>query len=161
MILRLACSLFLLIPLASVSQTVHVKDDRIAYEGKLDIAYPLSEVGNRIQQLSASSRHRFDSLVQEDNLVQTKGSFRLRTPHSLVRTVDYLMIIKQETNGYQYTIDSVTLTEKKRGQGTTKKNSKEILDDLEEFGLKGAHAETILNEIDMQLQQVLAWLNKK
>jgi hypothetical protein len=108
-----------------------------------------------------STIFNYEKIENGDGSLKAKGEFRLRTPHSIVRTVSYIITTKVSDAGYEYTIDSVSLTEKKRGISTTTKSSKEIVEEMEDFGKQAENAERILNEIDMRLQQVLALLKKK
>ena len=153
--------ILLFVPLYSLCQTVHVKDDRIFYEGKEKIeGITSSEIMSRLQQAIQTAETNYKKAETTDGMLKAEGQFRLKTAHQLIRTVTYLLTIKPTNDGYEYTVDSVSMTEKKRGISTTKKPSKEILERMEDYGKEAENTERILNEIDLRIQHMLVLLRK-
>ena len=168
-------ALFLL-PFFSASQTVHVKDGSILYEGKEKVTgVSASEIYNRIQHIlpslvdnyKASSRSRpggtistqgqlFENSLQSANAVRARGELNIKTPFNIIRAVHYSIELKAIENGYDYLIDSVSFTEQKRGEKPGTKSSKEVLDNMGEQGTIVGETERLLNEVDMRFQKLLA-----
>jgi hypothetical protein len=115
---------------------------------------------NRLQQAMEQHISNYEMITASNDAIKAKGQFRLITPHPIVRTVDYIITLKPNNEGYEYSIDSVRMKEKKRGFGTVTKSSKEILEKIEDFGKEAEQAERILNETDMRIQQLLVLLRK-
>lgn len=153
--------IFLFVPLFSLSQTVHTKDDRIFYEGKeKTTGVPSSEIIRRLRQVMQAVMLSYETVDSSNGSIKAKGQFRLNTPHRIIRTVDLFITVKPSDNGYDYVIDSVSMKETKRGLSTTVKSSKEILEEMEDFGKQAEDTERILNEIDLRIQQLLALMKK-
>src|SRR5678816_554832 len=169
-------ALFLL-PLFSASQTVHVKDGSILYEGKEKVTgVSASEIYNRIQNIlpssvdnyKASSRpspkekaistqgQLFENSLQSANAVKARGELNIKTPYNIIRTVHYSVELRAIENGYEYLIDSVSFTEQKRGEKPSTKSSKEVVDNMGEQGAIVGETEKLLNEVDMRFQKLLA-----
>ena len=150
---------FLLVPLFSVAQTVHIKNEEIEYEGKVKTeGLSAKEIHLRAQDvLNAANDNRLHFVVTaKENSVQSKGEMKLKTPYNLIRTVFYTLEITPFNNGYTYHIDSVYLKEQERGKKAKVKSSKELLEGMGEAGKPLIETEKIVNEIDMRFQQLLA-----
>ena len=166
-----------LLPLFSASQTVHVKDGSILYEGKENVTgVSATEISRRIQNIlpslvdyKASSRSSpkkkatstqgqlFENSIQSANLTVTaRGELILKTPYNIIRSVNYSIELRAIENGYEYLIDSVSFTEQKRGEKPGTKSSKEVLDNMGEQGAIVSETEKLLNEADMRFQKLLA-----
>jgi len=167
----------LLLPLFSASQTVHVKDGSILYEGKEKVTgVSAFEMSKKIQNIlptlvdhyKASSRpspkgkaistqgQLFENSLQSANTVKARGELNLKTPFNIIRTVHYSVELKAIENGYEYLIDSVSFTEQKRGEKPSTKSSKEVLENMSEQGAIVGETEKLLNETDMRFQRLLA-----
>jgi len=172
----------LLLPLFAASQTVHVKDGSIVYEGKEKVeGVSASEIYNRIQHIlpslvddyKASSRpspkekamstqgQLSENSLQSADVVKARGQLHLKTPYTIIRTVHYSLELKAIENGYEYLIDSVSFTEQKRGEKAETKSSKEVFDNMSEQGAIVGETERLLNETDMRFQRLLDVLRMK
>jgi hypothetical protein len=158
--------LFLTLPLFSVAQTVHVKDENIVYEGSETVSgISASEIFRRIQQMLPIIVGGYKVAEQSDHLIIARGELRLKTPYTIQRTVPYSIRVKAKDNGYEYRIDSVSFVEQKRGGKAVTRSSKDVVKDMGETGKIVGDTEKILNETDMRLQQILmvikSTVNKK
>lgn len=147
----------LLLPLFSASQTVHVKDGSILYEGKEKVTgVSAPEMSKRIQNILPTLVDNYKIDKQSINGVRARGDIKLKTPFNIIRTVHYSVELKAIEDGYEYLIDSVSFTEQKRGEKPSPKSSKEVLDNMGEQGAIVGETEKILNEADMRFQRLLA-----
>ena len=147
----------LLVPLFSASQTVHVKEGSIVYEGKEKVTgVSASEISKKIRNILPSLVDNYKIDKQSANGVRVRGELNLKTPFNIIRTVHYSIELKAIEDGYEYLIDSVSFTEQKRGEKPGTKSSKEVLDDMGEQGAIVGETEKLLNETDMRFQQLLA-----
>jgi hypothetical protein len=153
--------LCLLLPVFSLGQTIHTKDDKIVYEGKEKIALPTQEIFNNIEKALPKIVDSFRQDELSDSSIKGRGEFRLTTPYHLIRTVSYSIKVNATSSGYEYLIDSVSFKEQERGEKAVTKPSKEVLDDMEETGKIVGDTEKILNETDMRFQKLLAILKKE
>ena len=153
--------LCLLLPVFSLGQTIHTKDDKIVYEGKEKMASPAQEILNSIEKALSKIVDSFHRDELSDSSIKGRGEFRLTTPYHLIRTVSYSIKINATSSGYEYLIDSVSFKEQERGEKAVTKPSKEVLDDMEETGKIVGDTEKILNETDMRFQKLLALLKKE
>lgn len=156
-----ALFLFLIIPVLSFGQTIHVQDEKIVYEGKEKIALSSSEIFGRIQKALPGLVSNYEVEEQSGNSVKARGKLKLQTPYYLVRTVTYSIKLSAVDNGYEYQIDSVSFNEQERGKKMVTKSSKEMLDNMSETGAIVGETEKILNETDMRFQKLLAVLKSK
>ena len=153
--------LCLLLPVFSLGQTIHTKDDKIVYEGKEKMASPAQEIFNSIEKALPKIVDSFRQDELSDSSIKGRGEFRLTTPYHLIRTVRYSIKINATSSGYEYLIDSVSFKEQERGEKAVTKPSKEVLKDMEETGKIVGDTEKILNETDMRFQKLLAILKKE
>ena len=153
--------LCLLLPVVSVGQTVHIKDEKIVYEGKEKLQLPQHEIFNRIQQAVPKIIDHYQLEHQSDNSIKARGELKLKTPYHLIRTVEYSIKISSTESGYEYLIDSVMFKEQERGEKAVIRPSKEVLDDMGETGKIVGDTEKILNETDMRFQKLLTILKKE
>lgn len=151
--------IILLMPLFSIGQTVHVKDEAIVYEGKEKIkGATASEIFTRVQKKLPLIISNYEVKEQSANTINARGEMRLKTPYNLIRTVNYSFKITAVEEGYEYVIDSVSFTEKVRGEKPVTKSSKEVLKNMGETGKIVGDTEKLLNETDMRFQNILAVL---
>jgi len=153
--------LCLLFPVFTVAQTVHIKDDKIVYEGKENLALPSQEISSRAQKAIPKLINKYQLQRQSDHSITATGELKLKTPYHIIRTVLYSIKIKPTESGYEYLIDSVIFKEQERGEKAVIKPSEEVLDDMDETGKIVGDTEKILNETDMRFQKILALLKKE
>ena len=150
---------FLLLPFFSFSQTVHVKDGNILYEGQEKVTgVSASEISRRIESVLSSIVSNYKVEKRSNDAIKARGELKLKTPYTIIRTVSYSIELTAIENGYEYLIDSVSFSEKRRGEKSTTKSSKEILDNMSEQGSIVGETEKLLNETDMRFQRLLALL---
>lgn len=152
----------LILPLFSASQTVHVKEERILYEGKEKVTgVSASHIYNSVQNILPSLVDNYKVEKQSADKVRARGQLKLKTPFNIIRTVDYSIELTPIQDGYEYLIDSVSFTEQKRGEKAVTKSSKEVLENMGEQGAVVGETERLLNEIDMRFQRLLAELRSE
>lgn len=148
--------IFLMIPALLFGQTVHIKDEKIVYEGKENIGgVTASEIFIRMQKILPAIVSNYKADEASANSIKAKGKLKLKTPYHLVRTVTYFIKLNAMENGYEYLIDSVFFIEKERGVKTIIESSEEVLKKMSGSGKVVSDTEKLLNETDMRFQQVL------
>lgn len=154
--------ILLIVPVLSMSQTVHIKDEKINYEGTEKIAgLSAAEIFSRLEKQLPSIVDGFKEEKKSGASIKAKGTFKLRTPYNLVRSVSYFLTLKAMDEGYEYIIDSVSFTQKKRGEKTITMPSEKVVEGMSETGAIVGETEKILNETDMRFQKLLALLKSK
>lgn len=153
----------LFLPLPVFSQSVHVVDKEIKYEGRgrTQVDVPETDIFNQVQQALQKSVNGNLEVQQDTGIVTARGLFRLNSPYYLIRTVHYRIQINPIAEGYHYIIDSIYLVEQKRGGEKKLLSSKELVESMKETGNSLIRAEKTLNEIDMRLQKILAVFRSK
>ena len=151
--------ILLIVPVLSIGQTVHIKDDKIVYEGKEKVTgISATELANRIRNILPSIISDYKIVEQSTMTVKARGKLKLKTPYSIIRTVPYSIELRILEDGYEYQIDSVSFSEQKRGEKMIVKSSKEVLENMEETQPIIGEAERMLNEADMKFQKLLDFL---
>lgn len=154
--------LLLLLPVFAFAQTVHIKDEKIVYEGKEKInSASASQVFERMQKVLPDIINNYKSEEQSAHSIKARGEMKLRTPYNVVRTVSYSIKVNALQDGYEYIIDSVAFTERERGGKISTKQSSEVLENMGETGKIVGDTEKLLNETDMRFQKLLALLKLK
>jgi hypothetical protein len=154
--------ILLLIPALSIGQTVHIKDEKIVYEGKETVAgLSSAEIFSRIQKALPDIVKNYEIDSQSGNSITARGELKLRTPYTIIRTVSYSIVVNAMEDGYEYRIDSVSFTQKQRGGKAVTKSSEEVIEGISETGKVVGETEKILNETDMKFQRVLALLRSE
>jgi hypothetical protein len=149
----------LLIPFYSQAQTIHVKDERIVYEGEVKMTgVAPSAIAEKMKKALPEIIQSYRVDQEGANSLRARGEFELTTPYHLIRTVKYTIDLKATDKGYQYKIDSVSFVEQERGKKATTRSSKDVLKDMGETGAIVGVTEKILNETDMKFQKMLAVL---
>jgi len=151
----------LLLPVFSLGQTVHIKDDKIIYEGKEKLTSSNNEIFARIQHAVPKMVDNYQLEEQSGQSIKARGELRLTTPYHLIRTVSYSIKINVTESGYEYKIDSVIFKEQERGEKAVIKPSEKVVEDMGETGKIVGDTEKILNETDMRFQKLLAHLKKQ
>ena len=151
-----------MIPAVSIGQTVHIKDDKIVYEGKETIeAVSSSEIFSRLQKALPDIVKNYQVDAQSGNSIGARGQLKLKTPYNVSRTVSYSIRLNAVENGYEYKIDSVFYTEKERGGKEISRSSTEVIKGISETGKVVGETEKLLNETDMRFQRILALLRSE
>ena len=146
--------LFLLLPLFSIAQTVHIKEEKINYEGKEQIEGVSSQqISERIRRQLAGIINNYKEEASSGNSIKAKGELNLTTPYNVVRSVAYTIILSPGDGGYEYLIEDVFFIERERGKKRVAKTSEEVLEGMTETGKLVGETEKILNETDMRFQK--------
>jgi hypothetical protein len=154
--------ILLIIPALSIGQTVHIKDDKIVYEGKEKLeGFSSAEIFSRIQKAVPELVDGYILNKQSENSIAATGKLKLKTPYNTIRTVSYFIAVDATDSGYGYKIDSVFFTEKERSGKEVTKSSTEVIEGISETGKVVGETEKILNETDMKFQRLLALLRSK
>jgi len=153
--------LFLILPVFSFGQTIHIKDDKIVYEGKEKSTLPTKETFSRILQALPNIVDNYSIEQQSEDSIVARGELKLKAPHHIVRTVHYFLKINSTENGYEYLIDSVLFKERQRGEEVITIPSEKVVKNMDETGKVVGVTEKILNETDMKFQKLLALLRRE
>jgi len=149
--------------LPAAAQTVHVDSDRVAYQNTVKVDHTSQvELFFRAQKAIANYVTQQPALINTDainNEISGQGSIRLKSPYHLIKNVFYTITLSVHDGAYQYKIDSVYLQEQERGGSTKLTSSRELLKGMDVSGSASWIMEEQLNEIDMNLQKVLALVN--
>lgn len=155
---------FLLIPMVTYGQTVHVDSNRIVYKGtvKLD-SVNKDELYSRAKNAILSNVKRSKEMIVTDNnekgMMAAKGSIRLASPYHVIKTVEYILELSVDDGKYEYRIDSVYIKQVERGGKTIKMPSEELVKGMDVSGPVSAATEKQLNEIDMNFQKLIDLIN--
>jgi hypothetical protein len=154
--------ILLIIPVVSIGQTVHIKDNKIIYEGKEKLeGLASAEIFSRIQKAVPELVDNYMLNKHAENSITATGQLKLKTPYPIIRTVSYSIAVNATDGGYEYKIDSVFFTEKERGGKQVTKSSTEVIEGISETGRVVGETEKILNETDMKFQRLLALLRSE
>lgn len=157
--------LVLFLPLSVFGQTIHTKDDKIDYTGKVRVPGVSQEILHQRAEAALPDLIRHYQWIKpekdDSHLLQLRGTTTLTTPYSLIRKVVYTLGVTIEDASYQYHIDSVYLLEQERGGKEKQESSDKLLKHMGESGPPAIATEKILNEIDMNFQKLLTLLQKK
>ena len=155
--------LFLLIPLSSTSQTVHLNDDKIFYEGsiKAGLAKPDLQDALKNAEKNCSSHIHNVSFNADDHQITAVAEMTLTPARNAVNTLQYTLKLFVSEGQVNYQIDDVFLITKARGGNTDTIPSKNIVKDMEVTGPVATATEKILNEIDMRLRELIDRLSNQ
>ena len=155
----------MLMPFVSLAQTIHFDHKNIVYKGA--VATPGIQDGallSRLQEAVAAvhndKRTKAEITSSHHNIVAV-GETKLNSPFHILRKVHYTLKLHPAESGYAYHIDSVSVSEKRRGGKPETKHAKELLKGIEDTGTVAIETEKLLNEIDMRFQKLLALLAKR
>ncbi|HEV7334135.1 MAG TPA: hypothetical protein VGN63_24090 [Flavisolibacter sp.] len=152
----------LLFPLFAIGQTVHHDGEKIIYKGSVKLnENATAEVHSRLQQVFPRVAEKLtDTItilsVQDD--LHASGSIRLNSPYHIIKKLHFTIQLAPVSSGYDYTVDSIFITEKRRGWKESKTHSRELIEALEETGNAAIELEVLLNEIDLRIQKMLTLL---
>ena len=144
-----------------MSQTVHIDDDKIKYSG--DFKTGNSKVSNEADVSNALTRtiDQMKKSVAEGSGLKRKIEITLNTPFQLIRKVKFDIELNIKDESIKYKIDDFSLEEKERGGKTETTSGKDLVSNMGESGKLAIETESILNEIDMRVQQLLALLSRQ
>jgi hypothetical protein len=153
--------LAVLLPVLSFGQTVHVEDGKIDYKGKEQVAkLTREELYQRAKaallEIVKPEKGQLFKDNAENGEVAAIGEIRLHSPYSIIRKLQYTIKLTAKDEGYKYHIDSVFIIEHERGGNTVSTPSEELVKKMEVSGPTAIKTEKQLNEIDMDLQKLLA-----
>lgn len=151
----------LLFPLCLFGQTVHHDDKKIIYKGEVTLAASPVDVTGRLQDAFPKVAAKLVdtvSLTTNEKGLEAQTTIRLNAPYAIHKKLHFTLNLQPVSNGYAYTVDSVFVTEKRRGWKEKRTDSKDMIDALEETGKAAVELEVLLNEIDLRIQQLLAVL---
>jgi hypothetical protein len=156
---------FLLIPFYASSQTVNVEGDKVVYKGKVPVkGLSEQEIGERAKMAILDHVNKKEEPVVVDSnkrqMIISTGKIKLPSPHYIIKTMEFRIALVIGKGGYQYLIDSIILTEKTKGEETVRMSSEKLLKGMESSGPVAAAAEKQLNEIDMNIQKLIAVINR-
>jgi len=149
-----------LLSVPAVAQTVHVDSDRIAYRNTVTV-----DNTGQLQLFFRAQKAIADYVAQQPALIKTdalnnemsaQGSIRLTSPYHMIKTLLYTIKLSVRDGAYEYQIDSVYLKQEERGGSTKLISSRELLKGMDVSGEASWITEKQLNEIDMNLQKLLA-----
>lgn len=153
------------LPFVSLAQTIHFDDENIVYKGA--VATPGLQDGalmSRLQEAVAAVHDEKGTgadITSLHNKIVVVGEMKLNSPFRIIRKVHYTLQLSPAENGYVYHIDSVSVSEKRRGGKTETKNAEALLEGIEDTGNVAIETEKLLNEIDMRFQKLLAVLAQR
>ena len=155
----------LLFPVFAPCQTVHLEKGRIAYEGSVKIErVSKPELYERVKQailkdIKGAKKEKGLENNEKDEII-VAGEMRLSSAHDIVKTLQYIMKVSVKDDGYKYEIDSVYIKEARRGGKTIKIPSDELVNGMESSGNIAIDTEKQLNEIDMNIQKLLHFIER-
>jgi len=154
-----------LFSLSVAGQTVHVDSDRIAYRNtvKVDNTSQL-ELFFRAQKAIVDYVTQRPALIKTDainNEMLAEGSITLSSPRYVTKTLLYTIKLSVHDGDYEYQIDSVYLKQQERGGSAKLTSSQELLKGMDVSGEASWIMEKQLNEIDMNIQKLLALVNRE
>lgn len=149
----------LFFPLFSIAQTVHHDGEKIVYEGSVKLnAGNLANLPGRLQVVLADVAGKMaDSVLirSDENTIRSYASIRMNSPYAIIRKMHFSLQLVPQPTGYAYTVDSIVVTERRRGWKEKSVGSEEMIENLEETGNAAIELELTLNEIDLRIQKLL------
>ena len=146
--------------LPATAQTAHVDSDRVVYQNTVRVDHTSQvELFFRGQKAIATYVTQQPALIKTDAVnheISGQGIIRLKSPYHLIKDILYTITLSVTDGAYKYHIDSVYLQEQERGATTKLTSSRELLKGMDVSGSASWIMEEQLNEIDMNLQKVIA-----
>ena len=152
--------LILLFPGLALTQTIHLEKEKVGYKGKIE-----SHKGGKTDNYSKAKEMLFnivkanpDSIKEnkEEKEITASASIRLPSEYHLIKVMKYKLRLKPIDNGIGYEIGDIKLELRERGKKGKTYLAEEILKGVEEHGKVAMMAEKQLNEIDMNIQKLIA-----
>lgn len=151
--------IFFIIPIASSSQTVHVKDDKIVYEGSIKTTVTKTDLQKALEESERNCSTRIYNFSvdkeKSENKLAVVSQTKLIPTQSTINTLQYDLQLSVKDDRVKYKIDNVFLITKERGGKTDTIPSKEIVKDMDITGPVATATEKKLNEIDMRIQEFI------
>lgn len=155
----------LLLPLFSFAQTIHHEDGKIVYKGNVHIGLSSNNtVLSRLQSVFPVVAEKSTDSVRIQSMekaIEAYGEIRLKSPYHIIRTLHFTIQLTPIEGGYAYNVDSVSVSERRRGMKETVTTAAELIEDLEETGNAAIELEILLNEIDLRIQKLLTILENE
>lgn len=152
------------LPVAAFAQTIHFDDENIVYENVVPVPGLLAnQIFSRLQSALLLTLEKSDAHIAaypNRNTVEAKSAIDLNAPFHIIRKVHFTISATAKEAGYTYRIDSVYVTERRRGSSQKTKTAEDLLEGMEATGADGTTNERLLNEIDMRFQKILVLLEK-
>ena len=148
--------LLLLLPAISLGQTIHIKKDEIAYEGKINVS---GDSYNRAKSLILNFADP-DSTKEDkdDKKFSSVVKMKLPSEYHLQKDLSYKLLLHVTAGQIEYEIKDVQLTLYERGEKPKVLSSEQLLKGMDESGNTARDTEKMLDDIDMYIQQFLARL---
>jgi hypothetical protein len=162
--LRYILLLGFLLPAMSLAQTVPVSEEKIVYKGKIKI--PENSPGNAYDLAKSLLLNVMnanpDSLkeVKQESVITGSANIRLSSPYYLINQVHYKIKLQAKDNVIGYEIGDIELKLRERGKKPKTISSADLLKGIQENGKVATQAEKYLNEIDMNIQKLIAQMKK-
>ena len=158
--IRFILIFLLLLPAATLAQTIRIGKDKVLYQGKLEFVGASNE--DVYQKTKNLLLHHVnpspDSLIEKrnENTLASSAVVKLPSPYNLVKTLYYTVKLQSNGSEVAYQIDSIYVSIRKRGGKARIISSEEMLKGLGENGKTAMLAERQLNEIDLNIQKLIA-----
>ena len=162
--LRYILLLIFLLPAISLAQTVPVAEEKVLYKGKIEIR--ATSMGNAYSQAKSLLLNVMnanpDSLkeIKQEGVLTSTANIRLVSPYHLIKEFTYKVKMHAKENVIGYEISDIELKVHERGGKSKTISSAELLKGIQENGKVAMQAEKHLNEIDMNIQKVIAKMKR-
>ncbi|GAC1706442.1 MAG: hypothetical protein NVS9B7_15640 [Flavisolibacter sp.] len=154
------------ISLLTQAQTVHVEKGKIVYKGaeKTDQFSKLelyTRAKNALLQNVRGHERQLRTDDEKNGELSMNGETRLKSTFNILRVLEYSIKISVKKGEYKYKIDSVFVRQNERHIKTIDIPSEDLLAGMNISGNVAINTEKQLNEIDMDLQKLLALLHNQ
>ncbi|GAC1485979.1 MAG: hypothetical protein NVS1B13_13110 [Flavisolibacter sp.] len=154
------------ISLLTQAQTVHVEKGKIVYKGaeKTDQFSKLelyTRAKNALLQNVRGHERQLRTDDEKNGELSMNGETRLKSTFNILRVLEYSIKISVKKGEYKYKIDSVFVRQNERHIKTIDIPSEDLLAGMNITGNVAINTEKQLNEIDMDLQKLLALLHNQ
>lgn len=148
---------FLLIPFIPSAQTVHLKDEKIFYEGSIKTNRSPTDIQNALYEAekNCSSKIHNASVDTNSGGIKLVSEMKLTPTQNTTNTLRYTLQLSSKEDQVHYRIDSVFVITKERGGKTKIISSEDIVKDMDVTGPVATATEKKLNEIDMRIQELI------
>ncbi|HEY0731255.1 MAG TPA: hypothetical protein VGD33_02455 [Chitinophagaceae bacterium] len=151
----------MIFPLFSMSQTVHIDDDKIKYSGSFKTSEGKEYTEADVSGALTRAIHHMNKSEAEATGLKRDVEITLNTPYQLIRKVKFDIELSIKGKEINYEFDKFSLEEKQRGGKTETTSGKDLVSNMGESGKLAIETESILNEIDMRVQQLLTLISKE
>ena len=151
----------IIFPLFSMAQTLHIDDDKIKYSGSFKTnkgkTYSEADVSGALTR----AIHQMNKSEAEATGLKRDVEITLTTPYQLIRKVKFDIDLSIKGKDIDYKLDKFSIKEKNRGGNEETTSGKDLVSNMGESGKLAIETESILNEIDMRVQQLLKLISKE